>query len=156
MRCLLKELFVFLLFFLNFNSAFSQNIVLPSPEISAIQVVEIQLFALQSNDPKNDLGIKQTWEFAHPRNKEATGPYNRFETMIRSPSYYLLLNNKSFETKEIKNDGNVAEVAVKIDARDKKSYAYLWTLEKVTDEGSFKNSWMTVGVSFPIQLADQL
>ena len=52
--------------------ALADNLVQPSPEIEPIDVVEIQLFALQSND-ENDIGIKQTWEFAHPRNKMATG-----------------------------------------------------------------------------------
>lgn len=139
-----------------FKIAISENIVSPSPDISALQVVEIQLFALQSNDIKTDLGIKQTWEFAHPRNKQATGPYNRFQSMIRSPAYILLLNNNDFETKEIKNDGFTAEIAVKIDAKNNKSYAYLWRLEKITEEADLKDVWMTVGVSNPIELSSGL
>ena len=84
---------------------FADNLVQPSPEIDPIDVVEIQLFALQSND-ENDFGIKQTWEFAHPRNKMPTGPLPRFTNMIKTPAYSILLNNLKFETKEIFNDGS--------------------------------------------------
>ena len=38
---------------------FADNLVQPNPEIDPIDVVEIQLFALQSND-ESDFGIKQT------------------------------------------------------------------------------------------------
>ena len=153
---ILYSLFIYFLVSVSFSSTFSQSIVSPSPDITPLQVVEIQLFALQSNDPKSDLGILQTWEFAHPRNKNATGPYNKFAAMIRSPAYLILLNNKNFETKEISNDGSKAEVAVKIDSKENKFFAYLWTLEKINDGGEFNDSWMTVGVSFPIQLANGL
>ena len=43
---------------------------------------------------KND-GIKQTWIFAHPENKKFTGPYERFEKMILSNQYKILLNHVS-------------------------------------------------------------
>ena len=76
--------------------------------------------------------------------------------MIRSPAYVMLLNSKNFETKEISNDGTNAEVAVKIDSKDNKFFAYLWTLEKVSSRGKLNNSWLTVGVSFPIQLSSGL
>ncbi len=153
---ILYSLFIYILISIPFSSTFSQSIVSPSPEITPLQVVEIQLFALQSNDPKSDLGILQTWEFAHPRNKNATGPYNRFAAMIRSPAYLILLNNKNFETKEISNDGTKSEVAVKIDSKNNKFFAYLWTLEKISDESKLNGSWMTVGVSFPIELSNGL
>ena len=100
---------------------FADNLVQPSPEIDPIDVVEIQLFALQSND-ENDFGIKQTWEFAHPRNKMATGPLPRFTNMIKTPAYSILLNNLKFETKEIFNDGTNAGIAVRIEAQDNKAY----------------------------------
>ena len=99
-------------------------------------------------------GIKQTWEFAHPRNKMATGPLPRFTNMIKTPAYSILLNNLKFETKEIFNDGTNAGIAVRIEAQDNKAYTYMWSLEKIQDDGPLKNNWMTTGVSGPRLLAE--
>ena len=140
-----------LLFFSKIS--FADNLVKPSPDINPIDVVEVQLFALQSND-ETDFGIRQTWEFAHPRNKMATGPLPRFTSMIKTPAYSILLNNLKFETKEIFNDGKTAGIAVRIEAKDNKAYTYMWTLEKIIDEGPLNGNWMTSGVSSPRLLAE--
>ena len=140
-----------LLFF--FKIFFADNLVKPSPDINPIVVVEVQLFALQSND-ESDFGIRQTWEFAHPRNKMATGPLSRFTSMIKTPAYSILLNNLKFETKEIFNDGKTAGIAVRIEAKDNKAYTYMWTLEKIIEEGPLNGNWMTSGVSSPRLLAE--
>ena len=140
-----------LLFFSKIS--FADNLVKPSPDINPIDVVEVQLFALQSND-ETDFGIRQTWEFAHPRNKMATGPLPRFTSMIKTPAYSILLNNLKFETKEIFNDGKTAGIAVRIEAKDNKAYTYMWTLEKIIDDGPLNGNWMTSGVSSPRLLAE--
>ena len=142
---------VILLFFSKIS--FADNLVKPSPDINPIDVVEVQLFALQSND-ESDFGIRQTWEFAHPRNKMATGPLPRFTSMIKTPAYSILLNNLKFETREIFNDGKTAGIAVRIEAKDNKAYTYMWTLEKISEEGPLKGIWMTSGVSSPRLLAE--
>ena len=135
------------------KTSFADNLVKPSPDINPIDVVEVQLFALQSND-ETDFGIRQTWEFAHPRNKMATGPLPRFTSMIKTPAYSILLNNLKFETKEIFNDGKTAGIAVRVEAKDNKAYTYMWTLEKIIEEGPLNGNWMTSGVSSPRLLAE--
>ena len=135
------------------KTSFADNLVKPSPDIDPIDVVEVQLFALQSND-ESDFGIRQTWEFAHPRNKMATGPLPRFTSMIKTPAYSILLNNLKFETKEIFNDGKTAGIAVRVEAKDNKAYTYMWTLEKIIEEGPLNGNWMTSGVSSPRLLAE--
>ena len=146
--------FIVLLILLFFSkTSFADNLVIPSPDIEPIDVVEVQLFALQSND-ESDFGIRQTWEFAHPRNKMATGPLPRFTSMIKTPAYSILLNNLKFETKEIFNDGKTAGIAVRIEAKDNKAYTYMWTLEKIIEEGPLNGNWMTSGVSSPRLLAE--
>ena len=149
----MKNIIVLLILLVFSKISFSDNLVKPSPDINPIDVVEVQLFALQSND-ENDFGIKQTWEFAHPRNKMATGPLPRFTSMIKTPAYSILLNNLKFETKEIFNDGKTAGIAVRIEAKDNKAYTYMWTLEKITEEGPSNGNWMTSGVSSPRLLAE--
>ena len=149
----MKNIIISAILLLLSKIAFADNLVKPSPDINPIDVVEIQLFALQSND-ESDFGIRQTWEFAHPRNKMATGPLPRFTSMIKTPAYSILLNNLKFETREIFNDGKTAGIAVRIEAKDNKAYTYMWTLEKITEEGPLKGIWMTSGVSSPRLLAE--
>ena len=149
----MKNIIVLVILLLFFKISFADNLVKPSPDINPIDVVEVQLFALQSND-ESDFGIRQTWEFAHPRNKMATGPLPRFTSMIKTPAYSILLNNLKFETREIFNDGKTAGIAVRIEAKDNKAYTYMWTLEKITEEGPLKGIWMTSGVSSPRLLAE--
>ena len=149
----MKNIIVLLILLFFSKTSFSDNLVKPSPDIDPIDVVEVQLFALQSND-ESDFGIRQTWEFAHPRNKMATGPLPRFTSMIKTPAYSILLNNLKFETKEIFNDGKTAGIAVRIEAKDNKAYTYMWTLEKIIEEGPLNGNWMTSGVSSPRLLAE--
>tara|TARA_B100001175_G_C19469230_1_gene620810 strand:- start:815 stop:1270 length:456 start_codon:yes stop_codon:yes gene_type:complete len=149
----MKNIIVLSILLVFSTTSFADNLVKPSPDINPIDVVEVQLFALQSND-ETDFGIRQTWEFAHPRNKMATGPLPRFTSMIKTPAYSILLNNLKFETKEIFNDGKTAGIAVRIEAKDNKAYTYMWTLEKIIEEGPLNGNWMTSGVSSPRLLAE--
>ena len=149
----MKNIITLLILLFFSKISFADNLVKPSPDINPIDVVEVQLFALQSND-ETDFGIRQTWEFAHPRNKMATGPLPRFTSMIKTPAYSILLNNLKFETKEIFNDGKTAGIAVRIEAKDNKAYTYMWTLEKIIEEGPLNGNWMTSGVSSPRLLAE--
>ena len=149
----MKNIIVLSILLVFSTTSFADNLVKPSPDINPIDVVEVQLFALQSND-ETDFGIRQTWEFAHPRNKMATGPLPRFTSMIKTPAYSILLNNLKFETKEIFNDGKTAGIAVRIEAKDNKAYTYMWTLEKIVEEGPLNGNWMTSGVSSPRLLAE--
>ena len=150
----MHRLFIFLTLLIYSTCLLADNLVKPNPKISPIEVVEVQLFALQSNDDKSDCGIRQTWEFAHPRNKLATGPLTKFTNMIKTPAYSILLNNLKFETEEIYNNGKNAGVAVRIEARNNKAYTYMWQLEKVAEEGPLKDNWMTTGVLGPRLLAE--
>ena len=55
---------------------------------------ETILKALNNNDnPYKNFGIKQTWEFAHPNNREFTGPLENFTKMMFSPSYKNMINH---------------------------------------------------------------
>ena len=38
--------------------------------------------------------------------------------------------------------------------KDKKKYYYIWQIEKVVENGNFKDCWMTTGVSNPEFLGD--
>ena len=64
--------FISILFY--FSNAHSDFIFLDM-RTGTNDVLKIQLEALKNNNiPSTDFGIEQTWLFAHPNNKVATGP----------------------------------------------------------------------------------
>ena len=81
----LSIIFVLALFFIATAKA---DLIKPNNSIQPYQVLKIQLSSLKKNDdPYEDSGIIQTWEFAHPNNQKNTGPFERFKIMIKSDSY---------------------------------------------------------------------
>ena len=99
----LKKYLIFILIF-NFTKFLYADIVKPTENLTAYDVVKIQLTALKNNNkPSKNAGIKQTWIFAHPENKKFTGPYERFESMLLGNQYNFLLNHDSHKIKLIMN-----------------------------------------------------
>ena len=79
------------IFFVGLISSAKADIIKPAENLSAYDVIKIQLDALKNNDDK-DNGIKQTWLFAHPENKKMTGPYPRFRIMLYDVHYLSLIH----------------------------------------------------------------
>ncbi len=130
------------------------DLVEPDPSIAPAEVVAIQLKALQFNDnPEPDFGIAQTWAFAHPRNRAATGPLPRFASMIKGPSYNMMLNHSRHEITPVLVGPDMAQFDVLLETDGGKILLFQWGVEKVTS-GEFVGSWMTVAVSMP-RLAGQ-
>ena len=68
----------------------NKGLIKPSPNLTAYQVLNIQLQSLKNNKKlRNNLGIIQTYEFAHPENKKLTGPLQNFTRMIQSDNYSI-------------------------------------------------------------------
>ena len=151
MKILFKLIFIFFVF-TNISNA---DLIKPNSNLQPFEVLMIQLNSLKNNNkPYKDAGIEQTWEFAHPFNKVFTGPLKRFKKMIYSDSYKILISHKNSETKILKEDPNKFVYKVYVLSKDKKKYYYIWQIEKVEQEGKFKNCWMTTGVSDPTFVAD--
>ena len=68
---LYKNKFVTLIFLsFCFQSICNAELIKPKNSIKPLEVVEIQLNGLKNNnEPYEDFGIEQTWEFAHPITK---------------------------------------------------------------------------------------
>ena len=64
----LKKIFISI-FFVGLITSLKAEMIKPAENLSAYDVIKIQLNALKNNDD-NDTGIKQTWLFAHPDNKK--------------------------------------------------------------------------------------
>lgn len=147
-------LFAFLV--LSALPAAGQELRHPDPGLPPIRVVEIQLEALQRNDrPVPDAGIAQTWAFAHPANRRMTGPLERFALMIKGPHYRLMLGHREHTIDPVFQSADLAVFAVRLVAADGRHAAFQWRVAKVA-EGPYAGSWMTVGVSPPLNVKDSI
>ena len=147
---------IILIFFLICNKSYA-NVAKPNTSIEAIKVVKIQLLALMKNDlPYKDFGIAQTWEFAHPKNQRVTGPLERFKNMMKTDSYFMLINHKAHEIKEVYKSNEVATFEVIVLDKEKKYYKFKWQVEKYKLEGQLKNCWLTTAVSQPIPMGSSI
>ena len=143
-------LVIFSLGSLRFYDNYSPDLTKPNISLKPIDVVSIQLNSLQRNNiPFKDAGIEQVWDFAHPNNKEITGPYEKFKKMIYSKNYQMLIDHESSEIIVLSEKDNISVYKIFILSGDKKRYSYIWQVEKVEIEGNLKNCWMTTSVSGP-------
>ena len=141
-------------FIILFSTSLLAELLKPMPEINPEEVVKIQLSSLMNNnEPYLNAGIEQTWEFAHPSNRAFTGPIQRFTQMMYAPSYAVMLDHKKHEIIEVKLDKNIAYFFIELTSIDGKMFGFKWTLEKVKEEGGFKDCWMTTAVSTPMPLS---
>ena len=153
----MKKKFLFIIFILfNFSHAHG-DLIKPNIEIEPKKVVKIQLSALmKNNNPYNDWGIIQTWEFAHPNNRKITGPIEKFKNMIKTDSYSMLLSHSDHEITEVYKSEDVATFEVTILDNKKKYYKFKWQVEKYKKDGPLKNCWLTTTVSQPISLGSSI
>ncbi len=138
-------------------AAYAGDLVRPDPSIAPAEVVAIQLIGLKNNDlVAKDFGIRQTWNFAHPKNRKFTGPFPRFAQMLKGPGYSVLLNHKSHE---IRNSSGSPKGQTSKDEFRRRFDVFMetakgdilyfsWVVQKVAT-GQFKDCWMTVSVSAP-------
>ena len=130
------------------------ELIKSNPGLLPEEIVSIQLTALQKNNiPFKDAGIEQTWEFAHPYNRKLTGPLPNFISMMHTPSYSIMLDHMEHNIIFVRNyDIQTFFFIELIDNKDVK-VGFKWIVEKVLDDGKYKNCWMTTSVSQPMQLS---
>ena len=146
----LKKYFI-LIIILNFTNFLYADIIKPAENLTAYDVVKIQLVALKNNNkPNKNTGIKQTWLFAHPENKKFTGPYDRFKKMLLGNQYNFLLNHDSHKIKLVKNSKDTYIYNIELISKEKRMYFYEWHLEKSTTD-ECNNCWFTTIVSPPTE-----
>ncbi len=145
--------FITILICLVFSTS-NAELLKPEPSIKPSEVISIQLTALQTNStPFENAGIAQTWEFAHPNNREYTGPLKNFTKMMYSSSYQIMLDHQSHNITLVAEEEDMAFFFIELIDRIGNEYGFQWTLQKVLTEGQFYDCWMTIGVSRPISLA---
>ena len=148
--------YLILIFVLSFTNFLYADIIKPTKNLTAYDVVKIQLNALKKNNkPNKNSGIKQTWVFAHPENKKFTGPYERFEKMLLGNQYNFLLNHDSHKIKLIMSSKNTFVYSIELISKEKKMYFYKWHLEKSTTD-QCSNCWFTTIVSPPTNMGNTI
>ena len=148
------KVFTTITFFILVSTSLLAEIKKPSPDIKPEDVIKIQLSSLmKNNEPYLNAGIEQTWEFAHPSNRAFTGPLQRFTKMMYTPSYAVMLDHSKHDILEVKLDNNTAYFFIELTSSDGKMFGFKWTLEKVMEDGMFKDCWMTTAVSTPMPLS---
>ena len=153
----LQIIFKFLIIFFISVSISKAELVKPNSEIKPSEVVKIQLLGLQkNNDEFEDSGIQQTWNFAHPNNKKATGPLDRFKRMIKGNNYQMMINHLSHSITKVRGGDSWAQFEVIILDKEKIYHKFNWQVEKFTSEGSLKDCWLTTMVSSPIPLGSSI
>ena len=153
----LHLIFKFLFIFIFLTSLSKADVLKPNSNIKPVEVIEIQLLALQKNDQKyKDSGIEQTWNFAHPNNKRVTGPLENFKRMIKGDSYQMMINHLSHTITKIGSNEKWAQFEVIILDKNKIYHKFNWQVEKYTVDGPLKDCWLTTAVSNPIPLGSSI
>ena len=150
-------IFKFLIFFLITISTSNAELLEPNSNIKPSEVVRIQLLGLQNNNEVfNDSGIEQTWNFAHPMNKQATGPLDRFKEMLKSNNYQMMINHISHTITQVRRGDDWVQFEVIILDKEKIYHKFNWQVEKFIEDGPLKDCWLTTMVSSPEPLGSSI
>ena len=127
-----KILFKLILSFFLLTNTSVADLIKPNSNLKPFDVLRIQLNSLKNNNnPYKDAGIEQTWEFAHPNNKAATGPLKRFKEMIYSDSYKILMRHENNKITILKEESNKFVYKVNVLSKDKKNIFIFGKLKKL-------------------------
>ena len=150
-------IFKFLVIFFIITSTSNAELLKPNSNIKPSEVVKIQLLGLQNNNEIfNDSGIEQTWNFAHPMNKQATGPLDRFKEMLKSNNYQMMINHISHTITQVRRGDDWVQFEVIILDKEKIYHKFNWQVEKYETDGPLKDCWLTTMVSSPIPLGSSI
>ena len=150
-------IFKFLVIFFITISTSNAELLEPNSNIKPSEVVKIQLLGLQNNNEVfNDSGIEQTWNFAHPMNKQATGPLDRFKEMLKSNNYQMMINHISHTITQVRRGDDWVQFEVIILDKEKIYHKFNWQVEKFIEDGPLKDCWLTTMVSSPEPLGSSI
>ena len=150
-------IFKFLVIFFIITSTSNAELLKPNSNIKPSEVVKIQLLGLQNNNKIfNDSGIEQTWNFAHPMNKQATGPLDRFKEMLKSNNYQMMINHISHTITQVRRGDDWVQFEVIILDKEKIYHKFNWQVEKFIEDGPLKDCWLTTMVSSPEPLGSSI
>ena len=122
-----------------------KNFVQPNTELTAYQILALQLKSLKNNKRlKQDRGIQQVFIFAHPENKKVTGPIDKFTQMLKSDTYSMFLDHDEAKVAVMHQDQFHEVYLIRV-FKGKESRDFLWTLITYIDNNKIPY-WYTVNV----------
>ena len=102
--------------------------------------------ALRHNDaPRTDRGIQVTFNFASPANKRASGPLDRFISMVKRQTYGPMIGHRSEVLENYVISGNSARIDAVLVSAGGKSFGFRFGLARQRGN-CFAGSWMTDSV----------
>ena len=153
----LPIIFSYFIIFIVLVSDSKAELLKPNSGIQPLEVVKIQLLGLQKNNEKfKDSGIEQTWNFAHPNNKRATGPLDRFKKMIKGNNYQMMINHLSHTITQTSSGDSWVQFEVILLDKEKTYHKFNWQVEKYSGDGPLNNCWLTTMVSSPEPLGSSI
>ncbi|MCA9192494.1 MAG: hypothetical protein KDB03_12055 [Planctomycetales bacterium] len=124
----------------------SDNVrMVAKPELTPEEVVELQIDSLNKSlaDPE---AMKTCFGLASPSNRQATGPLERFATMVVSPPYDHLAYCEQWQVGAATIEGDFAVVLATTVDGENQVHAYRFFLVKQR-EPPYENCWLTEAVS---------
>ena len=108
----------------------------------------IEIFDAYKNFTDNPVvAVDIIWNYAHEKNRDITGPKERFSMMLTSEPYNSIIDLKDYSYEIIiENDENI-HYEVKVLAKNNNYFVITWVFEKTLCEE--KSCWRTIGVSQP-------
>ena len=122
----------------------SIDLPMPSPDLSAHEVIQLVVESLQQNDA-SDIGIEVAFNFASPENKLASGPLSNFKQSVREPLFQRMLNFSTYKTSDLISDGERAQQIIVVLEEDGSDAGFLFSLSKQKD-APYQDCWMTDSV----------
>lgn len=117
----------------------------PNPDLSPLEVVKIQLDALQNNDlMPNDEGIRFAFRFTSPMNREALGSLDEFIKLLKHQVYREIIGFERAELDKMRIDGLTARQNVHLIRHDD-MVSFFFVLSRQLRE-PFTGCWMTDAV----------
>ena len=114
----------------------------PNPLLTPLDVVKIQLDALQNNDlMRNNEGIRFAFQFASPHNKKSLGGLETFIQLLKLSSYRAIIGFERALLDTMLIHGITARQTVHLVHKDD-VVSYLFLLSRQQDE-PFQDCWMT-------------
>lgn len=124
---------------------FINHLPQPNPLLSPVDVVKIQLDALQNNDlmPNNE-GIRFAFNYASPMNRQALGSLDDFIKLLRETVYRRMIGFERAELDLMQIEGEMARQDVHL-LQKRGCFSYLFLLSKQQSE-PYTGYWMTDAV----------
>jgi hypothetical protein len=146
-----KYLLLFIILSCCANPLSTSDSDIPKTNFVNSEDVLVEILDSYKNYSKNpEKSIDVIWNFAHPSNKEVTGPKDNFERMLLSDPYSSILDLKEYSiTKTIETENN-DHYKIKILAKNNSYFEVTWVFQlDECPENPAKNCWLTIAVTAP-------